>query len=314
MSEEKAKQLLTKYLDGEASPEECDQVTEWYDALGTDQKAPTAEQKSAISEKMFQKLQSAINYQKTRKPFLLEHWIKIAAAIVIIASVTFWLWQQHTGYEIPNKQITASTQAGERKKIILSDGSEITLDPLAKITYPEKFQANSREVSIIEGEAFFSISHDEKRPFQVKLPNHLNVSVLGTSFLIRAYHAKKEVEVAVSTGKVAIKNDDKLLGTLTRNQKLLFNKVTGKSILNVVREVRTVEINFNGATLMQVVRRMEYLYNIKIQLHQTALVNLKTTATFNSAQRPEEILDIICSLHHLKFSSDQNHQTFKIYR
>lgn len=314
MSEEKAKQLLAKYLDGAASPEECDQVTEWYDALGTDQKALTAERKSAISQAMFQNLQLAIADQKARKPFFLEHWIKIAAALVIVASVTFWLWQQHTGYEIHNTQITTTTQAGERKKIILSDGSEITLAPLAKITYPEKFQVNSREVSIIEGEAFFSIAHDEKRPFHVKLPNHLNVAVLGTSFLIRAYHKRKEVEVAVSTGKVAIKNEDKLLGTLTRNQKLLFNKVTGKSILNVVRDMRPVEINFNGATLMQVVRRMEYLYNIKIQLHQTSLVSLKTTAAFNSAQRPEEILDIICSLHHLKFSSDQNHQTFKIYQ
>ncbi|OWK71789.1 FecR family protein [Pedobacter sp. AJM] len=314
MSEEKAKQLLEKYLDGAASSEECDQVTDWYNALGTNQEAPAGKQKAAISEEMFQKLRLAINHQETRKPFLLEHWINIAAAIAIVVSVTFWLWQQHTGHEIPNTQITASTQAGERKKIILSDGSEITLAPLAKITYPEKFLKNSRKVSIIEGEAFFSIAHDEKRPFQVKLPQHLNVSVLGTSFLIRAYHARKEVEVIVSTGKVAIKNEDKLLGTLTRNQKLSFNKTSGKSILNTVRDVRPVEINFNGTTLMQVVRRMEYLYHIKIQLHQTSLVNLKTTATFNSAQRPEEILDIICTLHHLKFSSHQNHQTFKIYQ
>ncbi|GGE44604.1 FecR family protein [Pedobacter psychrotolerans] len=314
MSEEKAKQLLTKYLDGAASPEECDQVANWYDALDTDQKALTGERKSAISEAMFQNLQLAIADQKARKPFFLQHWIKIAAALVIVTSVTFWLWQQHIGSGISNTQITTSTQAGERKKIILSDGSEITLAPLAKITYPEKFHTSSREVSIIEGEAFFSIAHDEKRPFRVKLPNHLNVSVLGTSFLIRAYQARKEVEVAVSTGKVAIKNDEKLLGTLIRNQKLLFNKVTGKSTLNVVHDIRPVEINFNGVTLTQVIRQMEYVYNIKIQLHQTSFANLKTTATFNSAQRPEEILDIICSLHHLKFSSDQNHQTFKIHK
>ncbi|NTE00730.1 FecR family protein [Agrobacterium tumefaciens] len=314
MSEEKAKQLLTKYLDGSASPDERDQVTEWYEALGTDQKVSTSERKSAISEAMFQNLQLVIANQKDKKPFFLGYWIKIAAAIVIVASITFLLWQLNTGYRISNTQITASTQTGERKKIILSDGSEITLAPLAKITYPEKFQANSREVSIIEGEAFFSIAHDEKRPFHVKLPNHLKVSVLGTSFLIRAYHARKEVEVTVSTGKVAIKNDDKLLGTLIRNQKLLFNQVTGKSTLHVVHDIRPVEINFNSATLPQVINQMEYLYNIKIQFHLTSFASLKTTATFNSAQRPEEILDIICSLHHLKFSSDQNHQTFKIYK
>ncbi|MGE8381866.1 MAG: FecR domain-containing protein, partial [Sphingobacterium sp.] len=45
-----------------------------------------------------------------------------------------------------------------------------------------------------------------------------------------------------------------------------------------------------------------------------ALSTLKTTATFNSTQKPEEILDILCSLHQIKYSTTENHKIFKIHK
>ncbi|MFD2288866.1 DUF4974 domain-containing protein [Pedobacter petrophilus] len=314
MSEEKAKQLLEKYANGEASPEECSVVENWYLNLDADPKVIPAKQKVFIREAMLQDIKKAVANQTVRKLYLISKGIKIAATILVVAAVSFSIWKLNGQSKNAAEQITTSTHAGERKKIILSDGSEITLAPLAKIIYPAKFNSHSREISLIEGEAFFSIAHEEKRTFQVKLPSQLKVTVLGTSFLIRAYRANAHVEVAVSTGKVAIRNKSILLGTLVKNQKLQFNKVTGKSILKVIQHTRPVKIQFAGATLQQVIQRMEYTYNIKILLNDKAIADLKTTATFNSEQRPEEILDLICSLHHLKFGSDQNHQTFKIYK
>lgn len=314
MSEEEAKQLLEKYANGLVSPEERNVIENWYANLDASRKTIPLIRKVAIGEAMLQHIQQAIAAQPSKKSYFITHWIKIAAAIILVASVTFSLWKLNDQQKSPATQITASTKAGERKKIVLSDGSEITLAPLAKISYPAKFDSHSREISMIEGEAFFSIAHEEKRTFQVKLPSHLKVIVLGTSFLIRAYRANPHVEVAVSTGKVAIQNKSILLGTLVKNEKLQFNKATGKSILKVVQQTRAVKIEFAGATLQQVIQRMEYTYNIKILLSDKSFADLKTTATFNSDQRPEEILDLICSLHHLKFESDQNHQTFKIYK
>ncbi len=52
------------------------------------------------------------------------------------------------------------------KKISLSDGSEITLFPNSKISFPEKFLIEKREV-YLSGQAFFHVSKDPKRPFLV---------------------------------------------------------------------------------------------------------------------------------------------------
>jgi transmembrane sensor len=314
MSEEKAKLLLEKYANGQASPEEREVVEQWYANLDAAKKTLPAIQKVLIRDAMLSNIQKVVANRSSRKQAFISPWIRIAAAVILVATVSFSIWRLSGPSEKAAEQIIASTHVGERKKIILSDGSEITLAPLAKISYPLKFNSHSREISLIEGEAFFSIAHEENRTFQVKLPAHLKVTVLGTSFLIRAYRANAHVEVAVSTGKVAIQNKSILLGTLVKNQKLQFNKVTGKSILKVIQHTLPVKIQFVGTTLQQVIQRMEYTYNIKILLSDKAIADLKTTATFSSEQRPEEILDLICSLHHLKLGSDQNHQTFKIYK
>lgn len=314
MSEEKAKQLLEKYANGQASPEERDVVENWYANLDAAKKPIGAVQKGLIREAMLNNIKNAVANQASKKINLSSKWVRMAAALILVASVAFSIWKLGDHSKNTVELITASTRVGERKKIILSDGSEITLAPSAKVIYPAKFNSRTREISMIEGEAFFAIAHEENRTFQVKLPAHLKVTVLGTSFLIRAYQANAHVEVAVSTGKVAIQKQATLLGTLVKNQKFQFNKVTGKSILKVIQHTRPVKIDFAGATLQQVIQRMEYTYNIKILLSDKSSADLKTTATFNSEQRPEEILDLICSLHHLKFDSDQNHQTFKIYK
>lgn len=312
MSNEKAKQLLEKYQNGMANSGEQQQVEDWYAKLDAVSKDISGEEKLAIREAMLKQLKVATSGQQANKLPFLSNWMKIAAAIFLAFSISISFWKLNHPDQSPIRIV--ATRAGEHKKIVLSDGSEVTLSPLAKISYPTKFSAKFRKISLIEGEAFFAIAHDEQRPFQVKLPSSLSVAVLGTSFLIRAYRAKEQVEIAVSTGKVAIRHQAILLGTLVKNQQLAVDKITGKTRLSMINQVRPVAIEFSGATLSQVVKQIAYIYQVNILVNDQSISNLKTTATFNSAQRPEEILDLICSLHHLKYSIDQNHQTFNIYQ
>lgn len=314
MTEERSKQLLKKYLDGTAVPAEIKQVEDWYATLNTGKPDVPDARKNAIREQMLRNIQLAVDAKKIRKPLWNSHWLRIAAAIAVVVSMTLIVWKLNDRHSPASDFVTTSSKAGERLKINLSDGSVLTLEPMAKVSYPSRFTEDSRHVKLIEGEAFFSVSHDAERPFLVELPSNLSVQVLGTSFRIRSHQADEDVEVAVSTGKVAVNNEGKLLGLLTRNQHLKYNKLTGKSRIYRSENADPVEIAFNGATLFDVIERMEYVYNIEISLEDRSLSDLKCTATFNSSQRPEEILEIICSLHHIKASSDKNHKTFKIYK
>ena len=314
MTEEQAKQLLQKYLDGQAEPAEAKLVEEWYNLLQKEEHHLTADRKAAIGEQMLLNLKAAMNGQaKTRKIFPRTLFWRVAALFLVALSIGFAIWKLNRP-TLNNQQIVLTTKAGEQKKVVLSDGSEITLGPSARLVYPQQFAANSRKISLVEGEAFFSVAHEEKRSFIVQVKSGLDVKVLGTSFRVSAYAFNPKVEITVATGKVAISKHEQLLGTLVKGQKLEYTKANGHSAIHQSKHEDYVKISFDGETLAQVAQKIGYIYSIKVVLTDSTIVGLKCRASFNSKQKPEEILDILCSLHHIRFSADKNHKTFKIYK
>lgn len=314
MTEEQAKELLQKYLDQQASPQEQKKVEEWYATLHVKDVVVPADRKAAIGEQMFAQLQLVMRDQsKPGKVFKLQSFIRIAAAVFLILTIGISVWKLNT--KVPSEnQVTIFNRSKEQKRIALSDGSVVLLGPSAKLCYPKAFASNSRQIELKEGEAFFDIAHQEKRPFIVHTSAGVNIKVLGTSFKVKSYQASKQLEVAVITGKVAVSNLKGNLGTLVKDEFLTYNKNNGFAAISKIKMPAFIEFAFDGASLDQVIAKLQYVYSIKISLSDSSLGKLKTTASFSSKQSPEEILDIICSLHHLKFNASKNHKTFNIYR
>jgi ferric-dicitrate binding protein FerR (iron transport regulator) len=315
MTEKQAKELLQKYLDQQASPEEQKKVEEWYATLEAKDVVVPADQKAAIGAQMFVQLKAAM-YEKPKhnKILKLQTFYKVAAAVLIVITIGLTVWKINRPVKSVENQVTVITGATERKRITLSDGSEVLLGPAAKLSYPKVFASNSRQIALKEGEAFFDIAHQEKRPFTVHTTSGIDIKVLGTSFKVKSYQASKQLEVAVVTGKVAVSNQKGNLGTLVKDEFLTYDKSAGRAAIRKIKPVAFIEFAFDGATLDQVISKLQYAYSIKIVLSDSTLAKLKTTASFSSKQSPEEILDIICSLHHLKFNGSKNHKTFNIYK
>ncbi|SDG73489.1 ferric-dicitrate binding protein FerR, regulates iron transport through sigma-19 [Pedobacter terrae] len=314
MTEEQAKELLQKYLDQQASPQEQKKVEEWYATLHVKDVVVPADRKAAIGAQMFAQLQLAMrDDSKTGKVFKLQSFIRIAAAVFLILTIGISVWKLNT--KVPSEnQVTVFNRSKQQKRITLSDGSVVLLGPSAKLCYPKTFASNSRQIELKEGEAFFDIAHQEKRPFTVHTSAGVNIKVLGTSFKVKSYQASKQLEVAVITGKVAVSNLKGALGTLVKDEFLTCNKNNGCAAISKIKAPAFIGFAFDGASLDQVIAKLQYVYSIKILLSDSGLGKLKTTASFSSKQSPEEILDIICSLHHLKFNASKNHKTFNIYR
>jgi len=68
---------------------------------------------------------------------------------------------------------------------MLSDGTLVKLNSDSRLTFSEKFDETSREV-FLEGEAFFDVKNNPKRPFIVRT-QQINTTALGTSFNVQAY-------------------------------------------------------------------------------------------------------------------------------
>ncbi len=97
---------------------------------------------------------------------------------------------------------TIRTPASGQYEVVLSDDTRVWLNAGSSIKFPTAFTANERLVEI-EGEAYFEVSRDKKRPFKVKSDNQL-IEVLGTHFNVNAYGDEASVKTTVLEGSVKI--------------------------------------------------------------------------------------------------------------
>ena len=87
-------------------------------------------------------------------------------------------------------------------KIRLEDNTTVTLQSGAKLSYPQKFAGDKREV-YLEGAAFFELHDDARRPFYV-CNNNLVARLQGSSFAVNADRLHKKIAVTVSHGQVEV--------------------------------------------------------------------------------------------------------------
>lgn len=93
------------------------------------------------------------------------------------------------------------TRVGERRTVVLADGSRVTLNTASLIAV--EFTPEGRHVRLIEGEASFDVAKDKTRPFVVEA-GEAQVHAVGTAFNIRL---RGEVaEVTVTEGVVAVRD------------------------------------------------------------------------------------------------------------
>lgn len=101
------------------------------------------------------------------------------------------------------QQATAETYAtgkGERKRVILADGSIVDLNAETKLSVA--YARAERKIELAEGEAIFDVAHDARRPFTVAAANR-EVRVLGTQFDVR--QRQGDLVVTVARGKVQVR-------------------------------------------------------------------------------------------------------------
>ena len=130
-----------------------------------------------------------------------SRWIGWAAAAVIALAVGFWFTSQPAMGD--TKLLVASTKYKAQKTVTLADGTKVWLNGNSELTYPATFEADHRTVQLT-GEAFFDVTKNPTKPFIITT-NKAKVTVLGTSFNVRAITAESATEVVVKTGKVGLR-------------------------------------------------------------------------------------------------------------
>ena len=124
---------------------------------------------------------------------------------VMISELNILTYKNDITEEEKTETHILSTPRGMDFCVELSDGTMVWLNADSKLEYPSKFSDTERIV-ILEGEAYFSVAKDAKRPFIIKGPS-METKVLGTEFNIHNY-VTGDAHLTLVNGKVEVKGND----------------------------------------------------------------------------------------------------------
>lgn len=140
---------------------------------------------------------------KKKTLWVVWHWTRIAAVLLLLLGIGYGIgsWRENSVQDviIQNQLITAK---GSKGRFTLPDGSVVWLNSETKLTYPSQFASDKRLVTL-EGEAYFEIEKDMKKPFIVQA-GEIDVEVLGTCFNVDSYSYTEFVQTALLNGSVKI--------------------------------------------------------------------------------------------------------------
>lgn len=150
--------------------------------------------------------------------------------------------------------------------LTLSDGTRVWLNSETSIQYPVVFGTKERRV-FIQGEAYFEVAKDTKKPFTVQFMSS-SVTVLGTSFNIRAYPEEKQSQTTLAEGSVRIYSPGSSI-LLKPGEQAEVNALSGEMVKKEV-EVKTFtswkdgRFVFEQEPLENIMRTLERWYDIRV--------------------------------------------------
>ena len=240
-------------------------------------------QASAKTQASFAKLQKTASLKEQRpltsftertKIRPLRPWYYAAAAMALLVfGVALWLL-------LPNQQgeaFIAQTAEQETQNLTLSDGSEIVLNESSSLACAADFGKKTREV-LFEGEAKFSVAKDAERPFIIRVGDY-SVTVLGTEFLLRAYPTDSLYTLQLTNGKVKLKH----------MQDSLFAETGDLVQFNTVTKQFRKKLEANNILLSDLVNRLERLYDVRIEVGDTALSHETLYISINTDDSFEDV-------------------------
>lgn len=249
--------------------------------------------------------------RNNRKPFI--KYISYAAAIIIIALLSTVIYN----YETQSPTILyASTSYGEKKIIDLPDGTSIELNSLSSISYPKEMKGKTRNVTL-EGEAYFDVAKDPNKAFIVRA-GEIEVKVLGTKFNINAYDNQENITTTLFEGSVSVGTNPRNTNKLKPGEQAVFSKKTEKietrTLTNPDLEGswRNNVLVFDNEKLSDILNTLSRQYNVKFDIDNEQLEQLRITARFSSNESIENALAILGKSAEFGYSKEDN--IYKITR
>jgi transmembrane sensor len=339
--------LIQKFFNDECSAEEADAVSqflsvhpelmnrflneeEWTD---TNQ---TQELPNHLSETILVGLREQLIFQPPPPPWWKTKTAKrvSVAAVFVLLAINMWIFYHPAGSKqefvkatnqnkntaanaltlpIASEWLNNVNNSASVKRILLSDGSLVLLDPHSSIQYKTDFNSIKRDL-YLKGQAFFEVAKNKSKPFSV-YSGPLSTTAMGTSFRVSAREGMHDrITVHLFTGKVLIKSIHPMQGwvsdiQLLPGQKMEFDGRLMQATVSEFRKQRKlnqqkplatpIDLVFNNTSLSSVINQLQDNYHATIHYSKKDMRGLNFTGTVSKTDSLAVFLKLLANMNGL---------------
>ena len=293
-------ELLNKYIAGDATPEEKEEVARWLDTDKKNMKEFLALRKLYDISIWQQEANSTIQENKAtdKKQWTLRtiaiELSKIAAIFIIAFTVVYSFIINEETTDPANMQ-TIFVPPGQRAELTLTDGTKVWLNAKTTFSFPDRFTADSRNV-ILDGEGYFDVAKDAEKPFTVKTEKY-DIRVLGTEFNVTAYSASSNFETSLLKGSVEVSSSD--THTTVRLEPITRSYIdNGKLKIGIVC--------FYDEPVGKMIEKLELYYDVKIDVQNKELLRNRYSGKFRTKDGVEHVLKVLQLKNKFTYTKDND--------
>ena len=302
-------EMLHRYIAGDATPEEKEEVTRWLDADKKNMKEFLAQRKLYDISIWQQELtipSATKQKQWTLRTISIE--LTKIAAIFILAFTVLYSFLMNKDSSDPAIMQTIFVPPGQCAELTLTDGTKVWLNAKTTFTFPNKFTANTRNVTL-DGEGYFNVTKDTEKPFLVQTEKY-NIKVLGTEFNVTAYSGSPVFETALLKGAVEVSSPATYskvylkpnTRTYERNGELKTGIIEHQSYFLWKEGL----ICFFDEPVGKMIEKLELYYDVKIDVRNTELLKNRYSGKFRTKDGVEHVLKVLQLRHRFTYTKDND--------
>lgn len=249
--------------------------------------------------------------QPQRPQRVFVKWLKVAAIVTLTLALNH-LYQVYQEQEAFTSMNTISVPAGQRTHVTLPDGTHVWLNARTTLQYPTHFSRKRRTVHL-EGEAFFDVTSNPKKPFIVQAGDY-HIEVLGTQFDVEAYPDMEAFETTLMKGSVKVSSPQQSI--LLKPKHKVYMKEGQLHVASVedFDPYRWKEglICFKDEQFPVIMKEFEKYYGIRIRINNPNVLKFSYTGKFRQADGVDYALRVLQRDIHFAYQKNNDEELIYI--
>jgi transmembrane sensor len=237
--------------------------------------------------------------------------VTLGAALVaslIVGFLRFGLRVDRVGPNMSQVTRTYSTAEEQQVNLRLPDGTHVRLAPGSRLRFDGDYGIHRREM-YLEGEAFFEVTHDARRPFSVHTFN-ATLRDIGTAFSVRSYPEDEATQTVVRDGSVAFDGLGDLVagdaGRITTDgRRIIQHHVPVNAMLAWIDGRPTLD--YADAPLGQVLADLRRWEGMTVSLSDSSFLRSRVFSGSLTGLAPREALEIVSAALGLRITHRDGH-------